>query len=280
MLAAALVVAVGRDHVRVRRTRIRIALAIPPPLVRRHEIVLRHRDRRARLRCRRGREGLSCRSRCCRRIRRPCPRLTHRVLLRHAARWQWERRRCRTAGCAAVIGRRRVLGVARRQREKRYLAALPVIQHHARRGVEVWLAALQQLPRAARNLREEVLAICPLFELVRTPQVLWLDTPQHLVHVLRRVLQVLYAHNALEHRVRLAVRRLVVHHAGAVDEEDALHQRHVLPHLRLARHWRCLAHLLGAQRIDDRRLADVRVADKADRDGLLVGAQPRELAQQ
>eukprot|EP00955_Chlamydomonas_euryale_P084056 363918-Chlamydomonas_euryale.AAC.10 len=169
MLAAALVVAVGRDHVRVRRTRIRIALAIPPPLVRRHEIVLRHRDRRARLRCRRGREGLSCRSRCCRRIRRPCPRLTHRVLLRHAARWQWERRRCRTAGCAAVIGRRRVLGVARRQREKRYLAALPVIQHHARRGVEVWLAALQQLPRAARNLREEVLAICPLFELVRTP---------------------------------------------------------------------------------------------------------------
>ena len=39
-------------------------------------------------------------------------------------------------------------------------------------------------------------------------------------------------------------------------------------------------HLFGAQRVDDGRLADIGVADKANGDVLLIGAQAGQLAQQ
>ena len=72
----------------------------------------------------------------------------------------------------------------------------------------------------------------------------------------------------------------IVHDSGTVDEEHALHQGDVLPHLGLAGYGRHIAHLLLAQSVDHRTLARVRVADEAHADLLLVLVQLAELAQQ
>ncbi len=55
--------------------------------------------------------------------------------------------------------------------------------------------------------------------------------------------QVLDADDALEHQLRVGVPRAAVHDAGAVDQEDALHEGDVLPHLGLPWNRRCFAHL-------------------------------------
>jgi hypothetical protein len=76
-----------------------------------------------------------------------------------------------------------------------------------------------------------------------THQVLRLDALQHRLHVGRGVVEALHAHDTLEDRVHVLVSRLMVHDARAVDQEDALHERDVLPHLGLARHRGRLADL-------------------------------------
>ena len=98
--------------------------------------------------------------------------------------------------------------------------------------------------------------------------------------MLRRVVEVLDADDALEHGVGRRVLRAVVDDARAVDQEHALGQRDVLPDFRLPGHGRDVADFFRAQRVDDRGLADVWVADKADRDVLLVRAQAGELPEQ
>ena len=68
------------------------------------------------------------------------------------------------------IGARQLgLGVARGQAEEGDLAALPVVEHHLGGGVEVRLAALQQLARRRGQLRQEVLRIAPELDLVCAP---------------------------------------------------------------------------------------------------------------
>lgn len=55
--------------------------------------------------------------------------------------------------------------------------------------------------------------------------------------------QVLDTDDALQHDVGVSVGGSVVDDAGAVNEEDALHQGDVLPHLRFSRNGRNVAHL-------------------------------------
>ena len=98
--------------------------------------------------------------------------------------------------------------------------------------------------------------------------------------MLRRVVEVLDADDTLEHRVGRGVLRAVVDDPGAVNQEHALGQRDVLPDLGLPWDGPDVADLFGAQRVDHGRLADVWVADKADRDVLLVRAQAGELPEQ
>ena len=98
--------------------------------------------------------------------------------------------------------------------------------------------------------------------------------------VLLGVGDVLDAHNTAEENVLLGVFGGGGDDAGAVDEEDALHQGDVLPDLGLTWDGRDLAHLLLPQGIDDGRLAGVGVADEADGYLLAVLVQLRELAQQ
>ena len=55
--------------------------------------------------------------------------------------------------------------------------------------------------------------------------------------------QVFYPDNSLEHYICLVIIVLVVHHTRAVNEEDALHECDVLPHLGLSWNWCNLANL-------------------------------------
>uniref|UniRef100_A0A8W7PVQ6 Uncharacterized protein n=1 Tax=Anopheles coluzzii TaxID=1518534 RepID=A0A8W7PVQ6_ANOCL len=158
-------------------------------------------------------------------------------------------------------------------------AALPVVQYHLRHRLHVRLALLQQLARLARNLLEEIDMVRPLGHAVRLHHVLLADALQHLLDVVLRIVDQLDPHHRLQHLLRVGFRGRV-DDARAIDQEDALHQRDVLPHLRFARDRGHLAHLLAAQRVDDGRLAHVRVAYEADADLLLVHVQLADLAQQ
>jgi len=84
-------------------------------------------------------------------------------------------------------------------------------------------------------------------------------------------------YHSLQHRIALRVVGVVVHHTGAVDQEDPLEQRDVLPHLGLARNRRSLADLLTTQRVDDGALAHVGVSNEANTDLLLLSMQHLKL---
>ena len=64
----------------------------------------------------------------------------------------------------------------RREGEEGDLALLPVEQHHARRDVEVGVAALEQLAGQLGQLGEEVFGVRPGLELVGTT--LWVKGGQ------------------------------------------------------------------------------------------------------
>ena len=84
-------------------------------------------------------------------------------------------------------------------------------------------------------------------------------------------------YHSLQHRIALRVVGVVVHHTGAVDQEDPLEQRDVLPHLGLARNRRSLADLLTTERVDDGALAHVGVPNEANADLLLLSMQHLKL---
>ena len=86
------------------------------------------------------------------------------------------------------------------------------------------------------------------------------------------VLKLCVTHHSLQDDLRIRV-TCRIDHARAVDQEDALHQRDVLPDLGLAGYRGHLADFLGPQRVDDGALAHVWVTDEADADLLLVDVQ-------
>ena len=98
--------------------------------------------------------------------------------------------------------------------------------------------------------------------------------------MLRRVGQVLDSDDALQDFLGFRVTGRRGYDPGAVDEIDPAHEGDVLPDFGLSRDRRGLADGLLLERVDDRRLADVGVADKADRDLLLVREQGRELPEE
>ena len=68
--------------------------------------------------------------------------------------------------------------------------------------------------------------------------------------------------------------------SGTIDEEDFLHQSDVLPDFGLARNWRYVAHFFLSQRVYNRALASVRIADEADADLFSVFVKFAELSQE
>ncbi len=120
--------------------------------------------------------------------------------------------------------------------------------------------------------------IGPVVYLIRSLDVLLLDTLEHLVDVVLGRGYILDTDNTLENDVGLAV-AVREHHTGTVDQVDALHERNVLPDLGLAGDRGHFAHLLLAKGVDHRALARVRVADEAHADLLVLLVQVGELTQ-
>mmetsp|Transcript_6562 Transcript_6562/g.18159 ORF Transcript_6562/g.18159 Transcript_6562/m.18159 type:complete len:283 (-) Transcript_6562:92-940(-) len=166
------------------------------------------------------------------------------------------------------------------KREERDLTPLPVVEHHLGRRVQVGVASLAQLSRAQRHLSQKVFGVFPARQLVGAAEILGLNPVDDLIDVLGGVFELFDAHDALEYGVRFGIALVGVDDSRAVDEEDSLHQRDVLPYLCLAWDGGHVANLLRSQRVDHGRLADVRVAHHAHRDVLLVGAHPRQLSQE
>lgn len=116
--------------------------------------------------------------------------------------------------------------------------------------------------------------------MIRLTQIFWLDSGEYGRNVLGWRIDIFYPHYSFENRGRLTVSHSNGNNARAVDEVDASHQRNVLPHFCLAGNGGDCADLLLLECVDDARLARVGVADKADRDLLLVRVQYAELTEQ
>lgn len=71
---------------------------------------------------------------------------------------------------------------------------------------------------------------------------------------------------------------IVVDDPGTIDEVDAFGECHILPDSGFAGYRCCLAHLPLLEGVDDGTLADIGVADKADRHSLLVLMELIELS--
>mmetsp|Transcript_54403 Transcript_54403/g.90418 ORF Transcript_54403/g.90418 Transcript_54403/m.90418 type:complete len:630 (-) Transcript_54403:747-2636(-) len=171
------------------------------------------------------------------------------------------------------------LVIERRRAEEGQFATEPVAEDHLGGSVNVRLTARKETTRLEAELLEKVIGVLPAVDAVRVLQVLGLDGAHEIRDVERGVLDVLNAHDSLEHGGRLVVTR-VIDDTGTVDEEDALEERDVLPHLGLTRNGRDLADLLLLERVDDATLSDVGVADETDTDLALVAVQTGKLAQQ
>lgn len=97
--------------------------------------------------------------------------------------------------------------------------------------------------------------------------------------MIRRLRQVFNTNNALEHLGCLIILCRWRHNTRAVDEVDAAHQGDVLPDLGFTGDGSHIADLLLLEGVDNGRLADVGVANEADRDLLAVREEGGELSE-
>lgn len=137
-----------------------------------------------------------------------------------------------------------------------------------------------QLAHLRSKLGEEVLRVGPVFDPVRASEVLGANALDEVGDMVARRREVLDANDSLEDLLRLRVARRRRDDSGAVDEVDSAHEGDVLPNFGLSGDGSRLADGLLLERVDDGRLADVGVADEADRDLLLVGEEGGELAEE
>jgi hypothetical protein len=119
-----------------------------------------------------------------------------------------------------------------------------------------------------------------MIEAVGPLEVLAPDALEHGRDVLGRGREVLDADDALEDGRCVRVLGRDRDDTRAVDQVDSPHEGDVLPDLGLSRDGRDRADLLFLERVDDGRLADVRVANEANRNLLLVRVEDRELAEE
>ena len=147
-------------------------------------------------------------------------------------------------------------------------------------GAVVGLSSAVELTHLGGKLGEEVLRVFPVCDAVGAGEVLGAHALEEVRDVVRGGREVLDTHDTLEDLLALRVAGGRGHDSGAVDEVDAAHEGDVLPDLGLSGDRGRLAHGLLLERVDDGRLADVRVPDEADRDLLLVREERRELAQE
>jgi hypothetical protein len=80
-------------------------------------------------------------------------------------------------------------------------------------------------------------------------------------------------YHSFQNNVSLGILIAWIHDSRAIDQEDALEQRNVLPHFGLTRNRCDLADLLLAQRVDDGTLADIGIANETNADLLFVLVQ-------
>ena len=123
-------------------------------------------------------------------------------------------------------------------------------------------------------------ALVPVVKAVSPLKVLAPDALEQGRNVLGRGRKVLDPDDALEDGGGVRVLGRDRDDTRAVDQVDAPHEGDVLPDLSLSWDGRDRADLLLLERVDDRRLADVRVADEAHRDLLLVRVEDRELTEE
>jgi len=110
-------------------------------------------------------------------------------------------------------------------------------------------------------------------------EVLRLDPVENGLNVRVGIRDLFSTHDSLEYFVNLCLVG-IVDDTWTINQINALGQRDVLPNLRLS--WnRCdFADTLLHECIDDRRFADIRVANKADTDAFLLPVQVVELLEQ
>lgn len=92
--------------------------------------------------------------------------------------------------------------------------------------------------------------------------------------------KILYSDDTLEDGGCVAVLVGNGHHTGTIDKVDSTHEGNVLPHFCLSGDGSDSADLFLFKRVDDAAFTDVGVADKPDRDLLLVRMQYTKLAQE
>mmetsp|Transcript_5550 Transcript_5550/g.11519 ORF Transcript_5550/g.11519 Transcript_5550/m.11519 type:complete len:205 (-) Transcript_5550:1003-1617(-) len=172
--------------------------------------------------------------------------------------------------CSFLTGHSAVrVCVPRRRHEVWKPAALEVMQHQLRGRVDVRLSSLQQLANLRGVLLEEVNVIGPLADPIRPLDVLRLHSLEQLLDVVIRLAQLLNTHDPFQYCIFFGVAG-GLDRSRAVHEVNRLHKRNVLPNLGLSRNRSNLAHLLLLERVDDGRLAHVRVPNEANGDLLLV----------
>merc|ERR1719265_1193837 len=139
-----------------------------------------------------------------------------------------------------------IFDLLRGWREKRDASTLPIVQDDASHDLDVRVATLSQLSHLQREGFEEVFVIIPwgsvLRQIVALQSVLVLHALEHLGNVMRRVLNLLCAHDAFQHlsRVRSEIACARRHDPRAIDQEDFLRQGDVLPDSRFSRNRRGL----------------------------------------
>mmetsp|Transcript_50825 Transcript_50825/g.95059 ORF Transcript_50825/g.95059 Transcript_50825/m.95059 type:complete len:307 (+) Transcript_50825:341-1261(+) len=162
---------------------------------------------------------------------------------------------------------------------------LPIIKDDTCRGVDVGFASFHQLAHLLPQNSQELLTVLPggvRRQAVSLQQVRLFHSLQHLVDVVRRGFQPLRPHHAFQDlgAVRSEVTLRGRHNAGAIQHVDLLCEGDVLPHACLTRNRCRFADFFPLQRVDDGRLAHVRVADHPDSHVFFLLEQVAKLTQQ
>ena len=175
-----------------------------------------------------------------------------------------------------------ILGdIVRRQIIVGYFSPLPLEEYDFGGGLDIGLSALEQLALFVGDEGDKLDVVGPVgSELVDPLQDVLGDLVEDGLDVDFGVEQLLGSDHALQHHFHVVLPLVVVHHSRTVDQVDALRQMHVLPHFRLSRNRRSLAHLLLLQRVYYAALTHVRVPDKPHADVLLVFVEVVELSNQ
>lgn len=159
------------------------------------------------------------------------------------------------------------------------LALLPHEDNVFGHIIDVGLSSFLKFATLDTHLVKEVVRVDPSVHTENVGDVLFLYSIEDGLDKLVRHRKFLGPHHTFEYFINFGL-ILIVDDTGAIDQENALGHRDILPHFGLTGDGSHLAASLLHQSIDDRRFTNVRVADKPDRNRLFVSVQNVELLQQ